>query len=276
MRNQEKINVANVAAREGYEAGVALRALERAGKCPQLKGHIHEIMFCDEYNLNPLNIINGNHAGLTKSATAQMKDVVMTNNGRVIGHAQLKDTISSGGLRKTAEQIKNGHYNKTAIYGTEETAAKLAGKVPQQVHSSGISSETTSRIANKALGRMPTMSALTSAARSGGMAGAAVSAGIEAISSIGAVIDGEKDLGDAVIDVGGAAVKGGLTGAASSAAGVAAAGVAGGAVTAVVSTGVGAAVAGTAVGAVAVAAAPVAVGFAAACAVGSFISSLFD
>lgn len=244
MTNQKNINMATVATKEGYEASVALRALDRAGNCPQLKGHVHELIFCDKYNANPLNIIQGNHANLTKSATAQMKDVVMTNNGRVVGHAQLKDTISSSGLRKTAEQIKSGHYNKTSIFGTKETAAKLAGKVPQKVNSSGISSETTSRVANKALGRMPTMNALGSAARSGGMVGAAV--------------------------------KGGITGSASSAAGVAAAGLAGTAVSAVTATGVGAAVASTAVGAVAVAAAPVAVGFAAACAVGSFISSLFD
>ena len=276
MTNQKNINMATVATKEGYEASVALRALDRAGNCPQLKGHVHELMFCDKYNANPMNIIQGNNANLTKSATAQMKDVVMTNNGRVVGHAQLKDTISSSGLRKTAEQIKSGHYNKTSIFGTEETAAKLAGKVPQKVNSSGISSETTSRVANKALGRMPTMSAIGSAARSGGMVGAAVGAGIEAISSIGDVIDGKKSVGDAVIDVGGAAVKGGITGSASSAAGVAAAGLAGTAVSAVTATGVGAAVASTAVGAVAVAAAPVAVGFAAACAVGSFISSLFD
>ncbi|MBQ7630704.1 MAG: hypothetical protein IJS81_10925 [Selenomonadaceae bacterium] len=276
MKNQKNVNVATVAAKEGYEASVALRALDRAGHCPQLKGHVHELMFCDKYNANPMNIIQGNSASLTKATTAQMKDVVMTQNGRVVGHAQLKDTISSSGLRKTAEQIRSGHYSKTSVFGTEETAAKLAGKVPQKIHSSGISSNTTSRIANKALGRMPTMGALGAAARSGGMVGAAVGAGIETISSIGDVIDGKKDVGDAIIDVGGAAVKGGITGAGSSAAGVAAAGVAGTAVSSFVATGVGSAVAGTAIGAAAVAAAPVAIGFAAACAVGSFISSIFD
>ena len=276
MKRQGKINTATVAVKEGYEAGVAIRALERAGNCPQLKGHVHEIMFCDKYNVNPLNIIQGNHAELTKSATAQMKDVVMTNNGRVVGHAQLKDTISSSGLRKTAEQIKSGHYNKTTIFGTEETAAKLAGKVPQKVHSSGISSETTSRIANKALGRMPTMNALGSATRSGGMAGAAIGAGIEAITSISDVIDGKKDVGDAVIDVGAEAVKGGVTGATSSAAGVVATGVAGSAISTFAATGVDSAIASTGIGALAVAAAPVAVGVGVACAVGGFISSIFD
>lgn len=276
MSRQSKANMATVVTRESYEASAALRALDRAGNCPQLKGHVHEIMFCDKYNANPLNILQGNHAQLTKSATAQMKDVVMTNNGRVVGHAQLKDTVSASGLRKTTEQIKSGHYNKTSIFGTEETAANLAGKVPQKVHSSGISSNTTARVANKALGKMPSMGALGTAAKSGGVAGAAIGAGIEVISSIGDVIDGRKDIGDAVIDIGGAAVKGGITGSASSAAGVAAAGITGTAISAAVGTSAGAAIASTAVGAAAVVAAPAVVGFAAACAVGSFISDFFD
>lgn len=257
-----KKDMAGAAAKESYEASVAVRALERAGKCPQLKGHIHEVMFCDKYNVNPVNILKGNHADLTKSTVAKMKDVVMTDRaGHVIGHAQLKDTISNSGAAKTAKQILSGHYNKTAVYGTEETAAKvgkkLAGKAVQKVNSSGISSETTSSIANKALGKMPTMGALGNVAKSGGIAGAAFGAGIEAVSSISDVIDGKKDVGDAVIDVAGAGIKGGIT----------AAGVAGAAITAV---------AGTAATGFAVAAAPVAIGFVAATAVGSFVSSLFD
>ena len=267
-----KKDMAGAAAKESYEASVAVRALERAGKCPQLKGHIHEVMFCDKYNVNPVNILKGNHADLTKSTVAKMKDVVMTDRaGHVIGHAQLKDTISNSGAAKTAKQILSGHYNKTVVYGTEETAAKvgkkLAGKAVQKVNSSGISSETTSSIANKALGKMPTMGALGNVAKSGGIAGAAFGAGIEAVSSISDVIDGKKDVGDAVIDVAGAGIKGGITGAASAAAGSAAAGVAGAAITAV---------AGTAATGFAVAAAPVAIGVVAATAVGSFVSSLFD
>ena len=265
---------ATVCAREGYEAATALRALNRAGKCPQLKGHVHEIMFCDKFNVNPSNIMQGNHAALTKSATAQMKDVVITRGGKVIGHAQLKDTISNAGVRKTIEQINGGHYGQTAVYGTEETVAKIAGKVTQKVHSSGISSETTSRIAQKALGAMPSASALASVAKSGGAMGAAVGAGFEAVSSLVDVANGKKSFGDAALDVGGAAVKGGVSG------GAAAAGLTGSALTAAAGTAAGsaalAAIGGTAAGAAAVAFAPVVVGFGAACAVGSFISDLFD
>lgn len=273
MANKKNTNL-GVVANEGYEAATALRAMERAGQNPQLKGVVHEIMFCDKYNAQ--NILTGNRAALTSSPVAQVKDVVMTNGGRVVGHAQLKDVVSSSGIRKTAEQINSGKYGRTAVYGTEETVKNLAGKTTQKVHSSGISSNTTSRIADKALGRMPTLSGLSTAAKSGGVAGAAIGAGIEAISSTIDVLDGKKTVGDAVIDVGGAAAKGGITGAASAAAGSAVAGMTGAAISSAVGTGVGAAIVSTGAGAAAVAAAPVVAGFAAACAIGSFVSSIFD
>ena len=272
--SEQKKNMSGVIAHEGYEAATGLRALERAGQNPQLKGIVHEVMFCDKYNVQ--NILSGNRAALTSSPVARAKDVVMTNGSRVVGHAQLKDVVSSSGIRKTAAQINSGQYGKTAIYGTEETTKHLAGKVTQKVHSSGISSNTTSRIANKALGRMPNLSGLGAAAKSGGVAGAVVGAGIEAVSSTIDVINGKKSVGDAVVDVGGAAVKGGVTGAAATAAGSAAAGLAGSAVSAAIGTSAGAAIVGTGVGAAAAVAAPVVVGFAAACAVGNFISSFFD
>ena len=260
---EDTTNFSNSAiyAREGYEAATALRALDRAGSCPQLKGHVHEILFCDKFNANPANILQGKHAALTKSATAQMKDVVITKGGNVIGHAQLKDTISNSGVRKTIEQINGGHYGKTAVFGTEETVEKIAGKVTQKVHSSGISSETTSRIAGKALGNMPTIGALSTAAKSGGVMGAAVGAGFEAISSAIDVTKGNKSVSEAVADVGEAAIKSGVSGGAAAVAGTTAAGLTGAALSTVGAT---------------IAFAPAVVGFGAACAVGSFVSSLFD
>ena len=271
MEKRNKNMNAGVMMHEGYEAKVGLEALARAGRTPQLKGIVHEVMFKDGYNANPVHILQGESAQMTKSATAQMKDIIFMKNGHVHGSAQLKDTISSAGVQKTIEQIKAGHYNKTAVYGTKETAAKVAGKVSQKVHSSGISSETTSRIADKALGNMPGMSALGAAARSGGVMGAAFGAGIEAISSGIDVVNGEKDLSDAAVDVAAAGIKGGVTGAPAAMAGSAAAGAAGAAVTAL--TG-GAALTGAA--AVAVTAAPIVVGLGAACLVGSVVSDIWD
>lgn len=266
-----------------YEASVGMRALNRAGYCPQLKGHVNEIMYCDKYNLNPGNILNGRHMDLTKSTTAHMKDVIAKNSaGKVVGHAQLKDTISNAGVRKTVQQIESGHYSKTRVIGTEETAAKV-NKVlekhgfKQRVESSGISSKTTSRIADKTLGKMPTISTVFSAARAGGVTGAAVGVGMEAISSIGDLLEGDKSAGEAAVDVAVAGVKGGVTGAVSGAIGSAAAGVTGSAITAATTaTTVGSAVAGTAVGAAAIAAAPVVAAVAAPMIVFGLLGSLFD
>jgi len=275
-QNQQARNMMGSMANEVYEASVGARALARAGANPQLKGIAHEIMFCDKFNIDPTHFLRGDHASLTKSATAQMRDVIVRNaQGRVIGHAQLKDTVSTSGVAKTVRQIVKGKYSRTAVYGTEETAAKVTealaktGKVTQKIRSSGISSGTTSRIADKALGRMPTMTALGAAARSGGVAGAAFGAGIEAVSSI-------SEVGDAAMDVAGAGVKGGITGVASGAAGSVAAGAAGTVISAAAGTRIGGALAATTGGALVVAAAPVAIGLGAACAVGSVISWLFE
>ena len=272
----EKMTRKGIAAREGYETYTGFRALERAGQCKNLHGHIHELMFCDKFNINPQNIFQGKHAMLTRSTTAPVHDVIVTKNGRFAGGFQLKDTISESGIRKTLEQINGGKYNHTTLIGTEETAGKLAGRSTRTVHSSGISSDTTHRISNRALGRMPSVSSLGAAARSGGLAGAAIGAGLEAASSIIDVCKGRKDIEDAVIDVGAAAAKGGFTGATSAVACSVASGATGAAVSAIASTGIGTAIAGTTAGAAVLAAAPLAVGFGAALAIGSFVSSWFD
>lgn len=281
MKNTNVRNNVAGSASNVYEASVGMRALNRAGQNPQMKGIVHEIVYCDKYNLNLGNILNGRHMDLTKSTTAHMKDVIAKNSaGKVVGHAQLKDTISNAGVRKTVQQINSGHYSKTRVIGTEETAAKVNKVlekcgVKQRVESSGISSKTTSRIADKTLGKMPTISTVSSAARAGGVTGAAVGAGIEAISSIGDLLEGDKSAGEAAVDVAVAGVKGGVTGAVSGAIGSAAAGVTGSAITVATATTVGSAVAGTAVGAAAIAAAPVVAAVAAPMIVFGLLDSLF-
>lgn len=282
MKNTNFCNNVAGSASNVYEASVGMRALNRAGQNPQMKGVAHEIMCCDKYNLNPGNILNGRHMDLTKSTTAHMKDVIAKNSaGKVVGHAQLKDTISNAGVRKTVQQIKSGHYSKTRVIGTEETAAKVNKVlekcgVKQRVESSGISSKTTSRIADKTLGKMPTISTMSSAAKAGGVTGAAVGAGMEAISSIGDWMEGNKSAGEAAADVAVAGVKGGVTGAVSGVIGSAAAGATGSAIAAATATTVGSAVAGTAVGAAAIAAAPVVAAVAAPMVVFGLLGSLFD
>lgn len=260
-----------VIAKEAYEMKVGLEALDRVGKCPQMKGVVHEIMYKDAYNI--ANILNEKSAHLTQSTTATMKDIVIMEGKKVAGHAQLKDTISISGIAKTAKQINSGHYGKTKVLGTVETVAKIQGKTSQSVYSSGISSETTTRIAGKALGTIPSAGALHTAGKIGGVSGAAISAGLETVCSVHKVYKGEKTVGEAVGDITVAAVKGGVTGYASAAAAPVAAAATGSLIAA---SGVGSLVAGSAIGAASVAAAPAVVGFAAACAVGSIISSFFD
>lgn len=282
MKNTNSRNNVAGSASNVYEASVVMRALNRAGQNPQMKGIVQEIMYCDKYNTNMGNILNGHHMDLTKSTTAHMKDVIAKNSaGKVVGHAQLKDTISNAGVRKTVQQINSGHYSKTRVIGTEETAAKVNKVlekcgVKQRVESSGISSKTTSRIADKTLGKMPTISTMSSAAKAGGVTGAAVGAGMEAISSIGDWMEGNKSAGEAAADVAVAGVKGGVTGAVSGVIGSAAAGATGSAIAAATATTVGSAVAGTAVGAAAIAAAPVVAAVAAPMVVFGLLGSLFD
>ena len=281
MKNTNSRNNVAGSASNVYEASVGMRALNRAGQNPQMKGIVQEIMYCDKYNTNMGNILNGHHMDLTKSTTAHMKDVIAKNSaGKVVSHAQLKDTISNAGVRKTVQQIKSGHYSKTRVIGTEETAAKVNKVlekygVKQRVESSGISSKTTSRIADKTLGKMPTISTMSSAAKAGGVTGAAVGAGMEAISSIGDWLEGDKSAGEAAADVAVAGVKGGVTGAVSGVIGSAAAGATGSAIAAATATTVGSAVAGTAVGAAAIAAAPVVAAVAAPLVVFGLLGSLF-
>ena len=269
----QKDNFANIG-RNGYEMKAGIEALNRAGKNKNLHGHVHEILFKDSYNANPSNIINGRSCQLTKSTTAKMKDVIMMKGNKAGGGAQLKDTANSFG--KTMQQINSGKYFKARIYGTSETAAKAAkagGKLKQAVHDSGISSTTTKRIANKALGKMPTAGAVGAAAKAGGVAGAAFGAGIEAISSIGGVISGEKDIVDAACDITYAGAKCGAMGSVGAAAGSVAAGAMDAAIAA---SGVGAGLATGGVAATAVMCAPAVVVFGAACFVGGIVGDLFD
>lgn len=108
----------------------------------------------------------------------------------------------------------------------------------------------------------------------GGVESAVSSVGIEAISSLKDVFDGEKDIEEAAKDIAYAGLKGGVKGYSSTVAGTAAAGATSSVIAA---SGVaGTAAASTAIGAACVAAAPVAVGVAIGCAAVSLISSIFD
>lgn len=215
-----------VFAQEAYEAKVGTEALVRQGGYnPQLKGVVHEVLFCDQYNANPENILAGRRAELTKSVTAIRDDIVIKENGKVVGRMQLKDTPHSIG--HTIEQVKNQKYVRTNLMGTEETTAAYAEKAAkygkdgiQQMKSTGISSKDTSRIADKTLGNQVSAESIFHGAGTAGTVGAVASAAVELI---GMAVDGEQHSAGEVFEE---TAKAGATGYVSSAAGFAGAEVA--------------------------------------------------
>lgn len=255
-------------AKEAYEGKVALEALKRAGKNQQLKGVVHEVLVKDKLNVNPKNLMTGTRAELAKSANAIRDDIVLKQAGKIVGRMQLKDTPSS--ISKTVKQVSQGKYSRTTLAGTKETVkayqaevAKKAStgvKITQQMKSTGISSKTTERIADKALGRIPKPNTLASAAKSAGVAGALVSAGVTAISKAGDYRKGKITGKEYAKEV----IKDGVGGGLSSAAGAGASAVATSAAAAALAT------------VSAPAWVPVAVGVGAAIAVGTGVKKLWD
>lgn len=220
-----KSSIAIISGKTGYEGSVIIRAMGRAGHNPHLKGHIHEILVKDAHNLK--NVFNGANTELTKSTTAKCVDLVTTKGGRVIVRMQLKDTLSKSSVDKIVKQVADGKYRSVKLVGTEETVEKVnaalekAGLKKRMV-SSGTSSETTTTLAQRAgaTGSGTLGGALLSAAKTGGLAGAAIGGGIAIIKGTSDLMDGAKTLEDVAVDVGGAAIKGGITGAGASAAAV--------------------------------------------------------
>ena len=48
-----------------------------------MNGHVFEIMTCDRFNLNPINILTGKRAVLTKSPTAKRDDILIKRETRL-------------------------------------------------------------------------------------------------------------------------------------------------------------------------------------------------
>ena len=253
------------AAREIYEGKVGIEALARAGRNRNLKGVIHEVMVKDTFNADPLNMLAGKAASLTKSTTAVRDDIIIKQAGKIVGRMQLKDT--AGSIGDTIRQVSSGKYQRTALMGTKETtqafsaAAKRAG-VTQKMGSTGFSSSDTARIANKALGSSAgglTASSVAKVAGSTGAIGAALSGGIEVLISGAKLANGEIDAEEFAGNVAREAAGGGIAaGAGAAAATVASAGAA------------------TLLGTTAPLWVPAAVGVGAAMAVGCAVKSLWD
>lgn len=278
-KKKRNINAGNNL-KEIYEGKVIAEARKRAGNNPHLKGHVHEIMLKDKMNVNPKNILQGKKAVLTKNPNAKSADILLKKGGKIVERIQAKDTVSSGGVSKTVGQIKKGQYRNSKVFGTEETVGKLSKplknkNISKPVQSSGIKTETTTRIAVKAgagagknVGNAVkssfTSGAVSSAAKAGGTYGAIAGAGISTVSGIIDLVNGDREFEEVAVDVVKNTAKGGLSGAA--AAGTAT--VTG----AAVSAGVAALGLSGAAATVAIVGAP----FVAAAAVGYAICSIFD
>ena len=220
--NKKNNNAGTVtaAARSAYEGKVGLEAFARAGRNPNLKGVVHEVLVKDAHNLNPANILSGKVESLTKSTTAVRDDVIVQQAGKVVSRMQLKDT--AGSIGKTLKQAASGKYAGTTKETAEafNRAAKAAG-VTQKMTSSGVSSTDTARIATQTIGNSAgklTASSVSKVAGSSGAVGAAISAGIEVFSSGAKLIDGEIDSEEFVCNVAREGVGGGLAAASASAA----------------------------------------------------------
>lgn len=255
----------------GYEQSVVARAMQRAGKNPQLKGHIQEVLVKDSSNVRNLFTNPGASTELTKSTTAKAVDLVTTKGGKVIERIQVKDVTSKAGIDNLVKQCAEGKYRSAKLVGSEEStklfneAAKKAG-ISKRMTSTGVSSKTTESLAQRAgaTGSGSLSSAVGHAAKAGGLVGAAVGAGVEAVKGVIDLADGTADVSEVAGRVAKAGAKGGTVGAASGAAATLG--------------GAGAAAAITALGITGGAAAVVTIGapIAAAVAVGYVASEAFD
>lgn len=229
-KEQKNYGAGMSAAQKAYESSVGARALKRAGRNPQLKGIVHEMMFMDKQNLKPSNLLSGTTARLSKSPTAIRDDVLLMKNGNVMKRMQLKDTPNS--ISTTIKQVASGKYSRTSLMGTKETfkrygksSVSMAAKgkpITQKMTSTGISSSDTSRIANQVLGKKIPGRELIRSSGNVGIKGAALSGAIELFSAGKDYAKGNITGGEAAVRVAKETVGGGISSAAGSAAGTAA------------------------------------------------------
>lgn len=200
------LGVGSVIKSQVRDTNITTRALNRVGKNKNIKGTINEIMTVDKFNKNPVNLLQGKRATLTKSTNAVRDDIIIKKGKKVVGRAQLKDTPSPSGIRKTINQVKDKHYKGTNLIGTKETAKEFAKKasqdktIKQKMTSNGISSKETSLLAAKALGgdlSEHTKVILTESTKRGGKV-ALTTAGVEGIKNAVAVKNGEKEIKEAL------------------------------------------------------------------------------
>ena len=183
-----------------YDGSVNSRVVERVGNLApsQSKGIAHEILYSDKLNVTRPEL------GVTKLSTktnAVRDDLVSVKDGVVKYRAQLKDTVSSSGVKKTVTQGMNGKYKGTNFMGTNETT-ELYNKATenmtaQKMSSTGISSKDTSRITETFSGKMPSLENVAHNSTRAGSFGAVASVAIGAVEDIVNSESGEEMLAHA-------------------------------------------------------------------------------
>ena len=229
---------------EAYEGSVIARTVGRAGASTEngAKGIVHEVMFMDRENAKTIFRQN-TITDLTKSSTATQVDVVTMEDGAVAARYQLKDTPNS--IRNTVKQVESGKYRQAQMVGTKETVkayekAVSGTGITKEMKSSGISTETTSRIAQKGIAPFSKKAMLGSIKQMG--KGSAVGAIVNGGIALGESIYNGDNFGEATGNVAMSTVEGAAAGAATVAAGeiataaLAAAGVTGAATVALPAT----------------------------------------
>ena len=189
------------AVKQIHDGSVAARAIKRAGKNKNLKGHIFEILTRDKYNLNPKNISQGKKAVLTNSPTAIRDDIIIKQGKKIVGRMQLKDTPK--GINDTVKRVSSGQYKGTNLIGTKETKKAYDAVVAtKNAHGANIS-QSTELIQAKALGGsvLKNSRAIAGRAAKTGMVSGAISGGIAAVNNVGQVLKGEKTKSEAVVAV---------------------------------------------------------------------------
>lgn len=154
---------AAIAAENAYETSVVARMTGRAGaKAPTgSKGISFEVLYTDLMNFikNP----KGSRTALSASSIDNVADVFTIDASGNTTLYQLKSGTSSTNTRYTVEQMRLGKYEGIGLVGTRESSALIneeaaAKGITQRATNSGISDNTISRFADRALCNTPSAS----------------------------------------------------------------------------------------------------------------------
>ncbi len=210
-RKGPSVGAGVVAIKQLYENNVAMRALKRAGRNKNLKGHIFEQLTVDKINMKPHSILKGEKAVLTKSTTAIRDDVLVKQGKKIAKRIQLKDTPK--GIKDTVTRVANKQYAGTNLVGTKETAKAYANeiakkeakgvKITQKMTTNGISSGQTELIAAKTFGGnvVKQSEAIIGQASKTGVKAAALSAAVGVTANAKRVVNKEITVKKALNDV---------------------------------------------------------------------------